>query len=518
MTRSFVKTDTVTQNEQDVIVKKTKEEAFTKWMQLESLEEIPHPGRSLVVEGTIPPYVKGTYVKNGPGTFSDRNKNRRFQHAFDGLAKLQKFAIQEGDNNKNEVVFTCRFVDSLVKKAALGPLSVLAPCVSVGPVVPPFPSWQVLLTAAFFDNTPVHVDNLSSSGTFVALTDAAVKMEFDLETLETKGRLAEPAIEGVQGLVEISTAHGKTRGNATYNYYLEIGLDGSLWAHLVRTHTTSRTSIGKVRVEKVSYVHDVSITDNYAILCRCPLYLDFASMTNTEKGILQTCQYDPTAKSLIHVFDLKGQPGSSPVATFETEAFFHYHHVNAYEDNNKIVLDILAYPNGDQATSEDGFLLMENMLSEERRLRKVRESSLWRWELDLSEGASREVVPDKKIMRDDETGLEYGLELATVSPKVQSKPYRYAYGFNGFYRGTKGFLDWSIVKQDVVDGSRNGLWHEEFSYPGEPIFVPDPDGTKEDDGVLLCSVYDGQREENYLLVLDASTMKEVARAYTGMGL
>ena len=47
----------------------------------------------------------------------------------------------------------------------------------------------------------------------------------------------------------------------------------------------------------------------------------------------------------------------------------------------------------------------------------------------------------------------------------------------------------------------------------EPIFVPNPDGEKEeDDGVLLCVVLDGVKGSSYLLCLDARTMEELGRA------
>jgi len=52
-------------------------------------------------------------------------------------------------------------------------------------------------------------------------------------------------------------------------------------------------------------------------------------------------------------------------------------------------------------------------------------------------------------------------------------------------------------------------------YPSEVVFVPNPSGQNEDDGVLLSCVYDSRRDESFILVINASTMKEIARAYTG---
>ena len=48
--------------------------------------------------------------------------------------------------------------------------------------------------------------------------------------------------------------------------------------------------------------------------------------------------------------------------------------------------------------------------------------------------------------------------------------------------------------------------------PGEPIFLADPDGVDEDDGVCLSVVLDGTKGKSHLLVLDAKTFEEVGRA------
>jgi torulene dioxygenase len=68
-----------------------------------------------------------------------------------------------------------------------------------------------------------------------------------------------------------------------------------------------------------------------------------------------------------------------------------------------------------------------------------------------------------------------------------------------------------IIKYDSETGEHR-IWECFAHTPGEAVFVADPEGTKEDDGVLLSVVLDGRLEKSYLLVLDARTMTEVARA------
>jgi beta,beta-carotene 9',10'-dioxygenase len=512
----------------------TKEELFVKWMATDSLEEVFHPGNKLKVQGSIPSYVKGSYVKNGPGAFSVADGSRRYTHAFDGLAKLQKF-----DVDGNDVTFTTRFIDSCMKKNMLDPTNPrMPPHVSTGPIEPPFPMMDVILNTMSFDNTCVNFEEISSSGTFCAVTDAAIRNEIDINTLETVRRIPDGIIDGALPLItQFSTAHSKVakRDGLTYNYYLEMSgllpFQNNNWAHIVRTNPDlSQTSIGKVPVDpdRSSYVHEISVTDNYAILVLHPLFINLGN-TLAKGALLANLDFDPTVTTKIHLFPLAGVDESNPVRSFEAPACWAYHHVNAYEDGTTVNLDMIAYEDGSMSNGPHGYLYMDNMKTEENRMKQAPEGSVWRFTMDLK-ADNKMVIPEKKVIyttNDNGSSVPQTMELISVAPACQGKPYRYVYGFTGFYQAKAGYMDWAIVKQDVTSAandddhkSNTGLyWYEEYMYPGEVTFVPNPDGSgEEDDGALLSTVYDSQRGDNFLLVLDAVTMKELARAYTGIGL
>jgi beta,beta-carotene 9',10'-dioxygenase len=55
-------------------------------------------------------------------------------------------------------------------------------------------------------------------------------------------------------------------------------------------------------------------------------------------------------------------------------------------------------------------------------------------------------------------------------------------------------------------------WYEEGCYPGEPVFVSGPEAANEDDGVILSVVLDAKKALSFLLILDASNFRELARA------
>jgi len=88
--------------------------------------------------------------------------------------------------------------------------------------------------------------------------------------------------------------------------------------------------------------------------------------------------------------------------------------------------------------------------------------------------------------------------------------YQYVYGCginpsypNEFYN--------QLVKINMHTGEHS-TWFEKGFYPGEPVFVPHPERKDEDDGVLLSVVLDAAQRHSFLLILDAKTLQERARA------
>ena len=73
-----------------------------------------------------------------------------------------------------------------------------------------------------------------------------------------------------------------------------------------------------------------------------------------------------------------------------------------------------------------------------------------------------------------------------------------------------GYLD-RIVAADLTTRTTT-VWSEPGCYPGEPVFVAEPGATEENEGVLLSVVLDASAGTSFLLVLDAATLDERARA------
>ena len=71
-----------------------------------------------------------------------------------------------------------------------------------------------------------------------------------------------------------------------------------------------------------------------------------------------------------------------------------------------------------------------------------------------------------------------------------------------------------MVKVDVTE-RKDRSWFAEDCYPGEPVLVPVPGADAragEDEGVILSVVLNARNGNSFLLVLDAHSFTELARA------
>ena len=77
-------------------------------------------------------------------------------------------------------------------------------------------------------------------------------------------------------------------------------------------------------------------------------------------------------------------------------------------------------------------------------------------------------------------------------------------------RNENSFFYDQLTKIDIAN-NQSTKWVQEACFPGEPIFIPSPDSKAEDEGILLSLVIDARKKESFLLILDASSMKEITR-------
>ena len=71
----------------------------------------------------------------------------------------------------------------------------------------------------------------------------------------------------------------------------------------------------------------------------------------------------------------------------------------------------------------------------------------------------------------------------------------------------------ALVKKNLCDATMDKVIYIENNYNTEMYFIANPQGSEEDDGILITFVFDGIKEKSYLLVLDAKNFEEIDRSY-----
>jgi torulene dioxygenase len=259
-------------------------------------------------------------------------------------------------------------------------------------------------------------------------------------------------------------------------------------------------------------MHSLLITEDHVVLCVWnshvnPQGFDHAFMD----AILPT---DPSQPAVWYVVDRKGDNGL--IATYESPAFFCFHTINAWlepsaHDSSQmdIVADVVRADNSGVIKN----LYYENLKSSMETAKEFQKqrndssrTSVARFRLPC--------VPNSPSTEINTATMEWSVckslspELPTMNPTRGTRKHRYVYAVTS--RGEATLTD-GIMKLDC-ETQQVRLWSCHGQSPGEAIFVANPDGTDEDDGVLLSVVLDGMRSKSYLLCLNARDMSELGRA------
>nr|XP_034192009.1 carotenoid isomerooxygenase isoform X1 [Osmia lignaria] len=554
------------------------------WMRSCEKEVIePIPGK---VTGNIPCWLKGTLLRNGPGSLKVGEFN--FNHLFDSSALLHRFAIANG-----KATYQCRFVQTDVYKKNNAAKRIVVTEFGTKAIPDPCQSIFQRIAAVFkpeedSDNSMISVYPFGDE--YYTFAETAVIHRIDPETLETKGKV------NVSDYVRIvnHTSHPHVMNDGTiYNLGLSVTTRGPMYNIVcfqpsriiiddsgeeqelsMFDQATIVASIPSRWLLNPSYMHTFGITENYFIIVEQPLAVSLTTVLSCkmkQEPMRAALKWHENENTRIHV--ISKETGLLE-RTFIAEAFFYLHIINQFEtrDRDYIVLDICCYrdakmldclfvdamknlhKNPDYAKMFRGrplrFVLpmkrpppdvpleynlitvktvnqgLESFLDitdiknpskfidesntkkensvDVKEERKNNEKNIFRRK------AAAHRLPDGNIIVKPELLCDLGCETPRLNyDSYFGREYRYFYAISSDVDlenpGT-------IIKVDILEKTRK-TWCEKNVYPSEPIFVPDPNGKREDDGVVLSGIVWSDIETRVgLLILDSVTLTEIARA------
>lgn len=426
-----------------------------------------HDGLQLRVEGRLPADLAGVFYRIGP---NPQFEPRPPYNPLMGDGMVHAFGVADGRvTYRNRWVRTGRWRREHEAGRALFATSGL-------------PTDDDPEAGARPEDGVANTNLVWHGGRLLALEEGALPVELDPDTLETRGpwtfdgRLgrnmtAHPKIDPATGALVFFANLPRGRLNGELALY-EADAAGAIVASRL------------VRGPYPALVHDAAITPRFLVVAVCPVTL---SMERAMQGRpLIAFEPDRSAEVLVVPRD-----GGEPVR-FEGPACMAWHVLNAFEDGDRVALDLCVqdvamFPTPDGAPPDAARAAQR----------------LVRWEMDLTRPgpvahrALSDLICEYPHLDERRTGL----------------PHRYAYVACLGGPGTDDLFHRGLARIDVKTGE-TAVWAAPAGCAvGEPVFAPR--GAREGDGWLLTCVYDEATDTSHLAILNAEDVASgpVARAH-----
>lgn len=439
---------------------------------------------ALKLHGKLPEWLSGSLFRTGPALFDIGGQ--RLNHLFDGLAMLYRLSFK---GTENSVSFASSFVQSDAFKNAKSK-GRLASCEFASN--PERSKLEVILAAFNFkatDNPNVNVSYMN--GQHFAMTETPFLTGFDPKTLETTKKIE--FVDKLKGQVTTAHPHFDHKTGEFVNFLVEYGPTTSyhLFSWKAQEGPNKRKLIASIKTKHPGYLHSFALTEKYVVLILGPLVVNPLELLFSGKPFIANFKWCPELGTAIHIVERQ----SGHVVSLESEPIFVFHHINARDENGRILVDFLKYDNAS--------IVQDLYLSNLDSAQQNPDIALpVRWTIDLK---NKSIISEKLS--------DKGVELPRINYRRNNKS---EYGcFYAVGENEKGDFLNQLVKVGLTESqTRHQIWYEQDCYPGEPVFVANPSLSqpKEDDGILISLVTNGKAGDSFLLVLNASDMSELARA------
>ena len=421
----------------------------------------------LPVTGTLPRELSGCYLRNGPNPMGLEDPGYRWGegHWFLGAGMVHGVRLRDG----RAEWYRNRWVRSRQVAKALGEK---------------WPGGPVHNDADFGANTHI----IRHAGRLLATVEAGplpYQLTDELETVgpfDFTGKLP----GGYAAHTKLDRRTGELHAIAYYwpwDYVQHVVADAG--GQVIRT--------ANIGVPDGPMMHDFALTDRYVVLFDLPVTF---SMDAVSAGRKLPYTWNPAHQPRVGLLPRAGQPDS--IRWFEVEPCWVFHTLNAYDDRDRVVVDLARYagPYDVSALEGKGPLTLD------------------RWSIDPGSGAVHQQSLDDRAQ-----------EFPRVDDRIVSQPHRYGYSaaISVVSRDTvslsgdfaDGAFANALLKHDLTAGTAEAHEFGRDATAGEAVFAPASATAGEDDGYVLAFIHNPERGAADLVLLAAQdfTAEPVARVH-----
>lgn len=417
---------------------------------------------NLVIEGDLPHELQGTLYRNGPNPlYPPRDR----YHYFSGDGMIHAATFADGRvSYRNRWVRTEKWTaDAEAGEALFGSMG--------NPGTSDKRAQGVRYNVA---NTHI----VKHAGRLLALDEGNPPFELDnslnsLGSYTYNDRLpgpmtAHPKFDPMTGEMHFFCYNLGGMASPTMGYYV-ANADGEL------------TTVEQFDSPYPAMVHDFAITRNHILFPLFPATIDLERAMQGGPMIA----WDRQLPSYIGILR-RGAPASE-IRWVSGEPSYVFHPMNAYEENETIILDMHNYPAAPGFPGADG----------SKPSRDDAEAVLERWTIPSASSSDTWTVEQ---LDDRPT------EFPRVADSVVGESYRHGYAATSVY-GTAARTTYdSLVHYDFKQGTSKVWSLSKGDCVSEPAFVPRSDNAPEGDGWLVAFVYREETNTSDIAVLDAGNI------------
>jgi all-trans-8'-apo-beta-carotenal 15,15'-oxygenase len=423
-------------------------------------EEVSRPVAD--IEGRVPEGLTGTLYRVGPA------KLDLAHHLFDGdgMVSAVRFGPDGGIHCATRFVRTHKY---LAERDATRPAGKGFGTLAGGGRL------RNALQFSAAKSNAANTNVMFTAGRLLAMWEAGHPWQLDPTTLETIGEMDfDGALEA--RLPFSAHPHWDPATGDIFNFGMAYGRKNSVACYRI-DRSGRMHKLAEIGVPAPVMNHDFIITDRWLVFCLNPLRMRLMPFLTGQAAFGDALEFHPDEATTIL---LVPRAGGAPVR-IEAPAWFQFHFAAAYDDGDDVVIDLARYQR-----YQDIAPYLKDFRS---GLAATQMPTLWRYR----------VSPAARRAEGHELSPQ-GLEFPQVDGRHATGRYRLIYGvFLDSERGLSG----RIGRIEPAAGQTDA-WDPGAGLPvSEPIFVPRPGGTAEDDGWLVAHVYDPAREATDVVVLDA---------------